>query len=1102
MQQFKNMIFNLPISIHLRTQHTAYLFILFIVLLSSPLFAQATGKTDGNNYKTITKPVSLEFAQVNAVQILEILKTQTNYNFIYNPNELEKVELKKVSYRQEALGKVLEKLTVSGMNFSLSGNSIYVNYTKPASLRKPDPGRISGKIVDDKGETLPGASIRVIQTGQGITSSVDGSYQLTLEPGTYTLEVSYISFQTKRITEVIVKAGQLTKLDITLKVSSSALKEVVVQSSFKRESVTGLYAQQKNNASITDGISAEQISRTPDNNLGQVLKRISGVTTIDTRYVVVRGLTERYNQAMLDGVIIPSTDMNRRNFSFDVVPQELVSNVVVNKTASPDMSAEFSGGQILINTLDIPEQNFNSFTIGAGYNSRTTGKDFVMLGGRGKYDYFGFDDGRRKTPMNLQSWTQQNSTDPIPAYAVQQSKQFNSEQLKAYTYQGAPNQNYRFSLGRLYQLKEGLKLGFTGGLTYRNTQETNPFETVRNSNLTFAGKGDPIDTAAIRSSGSLYKFNTTIGGVLNAGVQGEKFKITSKNYYSHVLNETSQYASRYDATESKRFIEFFDSPEFTTVYQSKLEGENLIGKNGLKFNWSGALTNISQDIKDMRRLRYNKTASIAGVDYYDSPNTSVFSDGSGLYDYRLSTRLNERDYNWSASLSQPFNFLKDKSVVKVGYNGWRKQRSLGSNEVRIIKQDANAELTGRYEDILAPERIGATADSAFYYADASRNGTQYTGSSKYHAAYLMLDQRFFQKLRIVYGVRAENFNLANRQEQFLRAPNFNGFEKVNPFITGEKNWRFLPSVNVSYSLTDKMNLRAAYSTTVVRPDFRETSYFELYDAYLDAFISGWDVVSTKIKNYDLRYEWYPSSGEIISVSAFYKDFDKPLELVDQPVSGGGGRSRFLRFQNQDRAINKGIEIEVRKSLDFIADKQWLHNLTMFGNGTWTKSKVYALAYFVDAVNNGESFKLRQEVIPGVSRPLYGQSPWLVNAGINYNAKYVGANISYNRSGYRSYVTSVTPNAIEYENGRNLVDLQLSTRLLKQKAEIRLNIANILDEETFFYTNPTAYVGGTADYNNGYVLVNGTDAYEKDKGDRISYRVKNGRTASLTFTYKF
>lgn len=1100
MQQFKIMIFNLPFTLNLRIQQTSYLFIILFILLNTPVFAQARDIKDIDTYKTINNPVTLEYAQVGAIKILKELKTQTRYNFVYNPNELEKVTLKNISYRKQALGTVLEKLTESGMNFSLSGGSIFVKYTKPAFEKKQQAGRISGKIVDDKGETLPGASIKIIGLNRVVQSSVDGTYEFNVPPGTYTIEVSYISFQTKRIADIVVNEGRLTKLDVVLNVSTSALKEVVIQSSYKKESINGLYAQQKNNASITDGISAEQIARTPDNNLGQVLKRISGITTIDTRYVVVRGMTERYNQAMLDGVIIPSTDMNRRNFSFDVVPQELVSSVVVNKTSSADMSSEFSGGQILINTLDIPEQNFISFTVGTGFNTRTTGKDFVSLGGRGKYDFLGFDDGRRNTPMDLQSWTQPDQSAPIPSYAIPQSKRFQSEPLKAYVSNATPNQNYRFSLGRLYQLKEGLKFGFSGGLTYRNTQETNPFETIRNAGLTNVS-GAPIDSASLRSTGNLHKFNTTLGGVLNAGIQSEKFKLASKNYYSHVFNETMQDALRVEPENNNfKFKELLTVPEYTTVYQNKLEGENLISSKGLKFNWSGARTSISQDIKDMRRLRYARTATFDGVDYYDSPQANGFSDALGVYDYRLSTRLNETDYNWTASLSQPFDFLKDKSVVKIGYAGWHKKRALNSAQVQIIRQDQSVKLTGRYEDIMAPDRIGATADSAFYFADAGRNGTQYTGTSKYHSAYVMLDQRFFQKLRLVYGVRAENFNLANQQQQFLRAPNYDGFEKVNPFITGEKNWRFLPSVNATYSLTEQMNFRAAYSTTVVRPDFRETSYFELYDPYLESYISGWNVISTKIKNYDLRYEWYPGPGEIISVSAFYKDFDNPLELVAQNVSSSTGKIRYLRFQNQKKATNKGFEMEFRKSLGFIADKQWLHDLSIFGNGTWMRSEVTAVNYRVVAENGGTSYSLIEEILPGVKRPLYGQSPWLINAGVSYSSKIVGANISYNRSGYRSYVVTASPNDIEYENGRNVVDLQLSARLMKQKAEIRLNIGNLLDESTIYYTNPTAY---TLNPQNGYDIAgNNTDAYEPENGDKISYRIKNGRTVSITFSYKF
>ena len=1054
----------------------------------------------------ISKTIQLPKKEMTGKEVIALVEKEYPVQFTYGREVGERLD-KKIRFPKAGISirQLLELLQKNGgISNTSGGNGAIILKAEAMTLPgNPPPdkkgaGKITGKIIDEEnGQPVAGANIRI--GNKGITSGIDGSFNLSLPEGNYSAAISYVGYGTKEVTDIVIKDDTVFPLNLTLKRDNGQLAGLVVTASAKNESIASLYTRQKNASTITDGISAEQIARTPDNNLGQVLRRVSGVSTIDTRYVVVRGMTERYNQAMLDGVIIPSTDMNRRNFSFDVVPQELVSSVVVNKTASPDQSAEFSGGQILINTLDIPTQDFNSFTIGTGFNSRTTGKSFVQLGGRGKNDYLGFDDGRRKTPHDLQSWTQRN--DPLPSYAIEQSKRFSSEPLKAYTYKAMPNQNYRFSLGRAYDLKKGLKFGFSGGLTYRNTQETNPFETIRNSNVM------EIDTVRFKGTGNLHKFNTTLGGVLNAGIQNEKFKVALKNYYSHVFNEVTQNASRFEADGDRRYVELYTIPEFISVYQNKLEGENLISRKGLKLNWSGTLTNINQDIKDMRRLRYDKTATIVGKSYYQTPAAYTFGDNSGAYDYRLSSYLKERDYNWSVSLSQPFDFLKGKSIVKAGYSGWRKSRSLGSNEVRIIKQNVSEKMTGLYEDLLAPGRIGATGDSAFYHADAGRNGTQYTGSSKYQAVYLMLDQRILRQLRLVYGVRAENFDLQNRQDQFLRDPD-NGFAnaKVDPYVTGEKNWRFLPSVNLTYSLTNKMNFRAAYSTTMVRPDFRETSYFELFDAYLEAYISGWNVVSTKIRNYDLRYEWYPSPGEIISVSAFYKHFDKPLELVAQSVTGGSGRIRYLRFQNQDEATNKGFELEVRKSLGFIADKKWLRNLTIFGNGTWMQSEVKAVNYRVITEDNGASYKLVAETVPGVKRPLYGQSPWIVNAGISYNSKIVGANASYNRSGYRSYVVAVLPSMVEFENGRNLVDLQLSVRMLKQKAEIKLNISNLLDETTFFYTNPTAY-GGSVPGNGSsepttFDRINGTDKYEKDKGDKISYRVKNGRTVSLTLTYKF
>lgn len=1052
--------------LHLKRIVGKYFWLILILFIALPLYPASAQAA----YTRLSERVTLKYPAIGAVPLLKELERQTRFNFLYNTPEIQGITIRNLDYKQETLGRVLADLdSKTNLVFALNNNMISVSSANKRAPKRVSPGRIAGKIVDDKGENLPGASIRIVELNKSVQSSVDGTYQFSAEPGTYTLEVRYISFQTKRISGVVVKEGGLTKLDIVLKAASNALKEVVVQSSYRRESIEGLYVQQKNSASMTDGISAEQIARTPDNNMGQVLKRVSGITTVDNRYVVVRGLSERYNQAMLDGIIIPSTDMNRRNFSFDVIPQELVSQVVVNKTATPDVSSEFAGGQVSINTLDIPQQNFTSITIGTGFNDRTTGKVFLHAGEMGKYDFLGYDDGTREFPKGV-------NTDTYKSNPAEQSKLFNNKSYQIREYKANPNQNYRFSIGRLYDLTEKKKFGFTGGVTYRNTQEINWIDNDR-------GFGTEAK-ANLAGEGHIYRFNTTLGAVLNGGLQGEKFKLTSRNYYSRLFNDNF-YSTIRAFPENYQIInkENFQDPQYTTVYQNKLEGESAFGSKGLKLNWDGAVTNIRQGNEDSRRFRYGLSTVSNGIEYYQTPSVGRRGNSDTNYDFRLWTDVKETDYNWNVSATQPFNFLSDKSSVKAGYTGWYKKRSLVTSQVNTYTS-VNTPLgtfNDPYEVILSPDKIGTGIGQAYYELYAMQND-EYDATSKYHAVYLMLDQRFFGKLRLVYGVRAENFNMKNRQEAYIKreaVDNPNGTSLELP-VTGEKNWRFLPSVNLTYSLSEKMNIRAAFSKTMVRPDFRETAYFDMYDPFIDGFIQGWNVRSTGIQNLDLRYEWYPSAGEIVSVSAFYKKFNDPLELRR---TSSQSRPSY-RFENQDWAENIGVEMEVRKSLGFIADKKWLRNLTLYGNGSLMKSKVAAVSY--DLLNG----QLVVTPVPNEKRPLYGQSPWIVNAGINYDSKYAGFNVGYNRSGQRVYNIGQTAEWTEYENGRDLVDLQLSGKILKQKAELRLNISNVFDPESVYYVNPGA----------SYTQTVNSTAYDKDQ-DAVQYRLKNGRAASLSLIYK-
>ncbi|WP_069658899.1 TonB-dependent receptor [Arcticibacter eurypsychrophilus] len=1080
------------------------------ILLGTPLFAQANSN--------ISNPVSVQYInKVNAITLFKELSKQTGYKFYYD-NSLEKVLLENIRYTKTPLGTVLNDLNRSGFSFSVSNKSVAVNYTKPQvkNARKPQPGRIAGKIVDNKGEALPGANIRIRELNKAMQSSVDGTYQFNVPAGTYTLEVSYISFQTKSIADVIVKDDQLTSLDIVLNVANKALNEVIVKSSFRRESIAGLYAQQKNAASVTDGISAEQIARTPDNNVGAVLKRISGVTILDNKYVVVRGLTERYNQSLIDGLTLPNTDLNRRNFSFDIVPTELVSSVVVNKTATPDMPAEFVGGQVMVNTLAIPNNNYLSISLGAGYNDRTTGKDFLSAGGRDKSDYLGFDDGRRKRPDNLVSWSMASGQDDPRieatdangfktgyAGAIEQSKRFNSDGFKRYKYTATPNQNYRFTLGRLYELNQakGIKAGFIAGLTYRNTQQANAFTSARELGMGKDFYNDPSDTA---TRGTAYIFNTTLGGVLNAGLQSRRFKVNIKNLYTRIFNEefyTSKGLNNNNQMTNNNFID----PVFTTLSQHKIEGEHSMGQKGFKLDWSGGFTNLNQQHVDTRKFSYFLLDKTFGT-FYQRPNVTTLAAVAGNYvwDYRLWTAIKERDFNWALNLSYPFPFLKNRSLVKAGYTGWYKKRSQDIYFAKIYAKRDQHTFTDFYETLLSPQKVGYGLNQAYYYMDAE-NGGLFNADSKYHAAYLMLDQHFFtNKLRLVYGLRAENFNLANRQEKEIRRRQLlqeqNPDAIINqevPILTGEKNWNFLPSVNAIFSLSEKTNIRAAYAKTMIRPDFRETATFAFPDPFLQASISGGNISSTKIQNIDLRFEYYPSPGEVFSISGFHKYLDRPVELVNLSP---GASTLILTYQNQQSAKNTGIEMEFRKSLNVISPS--LANFNIYGNAAYIWSEIKTISKIDNPeydYANPDKEPAKIEVVQDFKRPLIGQSPYIINAGLAYQSSYAGATMSFNRSGYRSYIVSVDPKSTEFQRVRTLVDLQLSGKLLKQKAEIKFNVANLLNTRDEFYTNASSWEG---DFSNGFTRIKGTDNYELEHGDRIRYGTEYGRTYSLIFTYSF
>ncbi|HMG08787.1 MAG TPA: TonB-dependent receptor, partial [Mucilaginibacter sp.] len=379
-------------------------------------------------------------------------------------------------------------------------------------------GKIAGKIIDQKtSETLIGATVGVQGTAQGAATNVDGRYVLNnLQPGRYTIIVKYIGYQSKSISDIEVKSGAVTNLDVVLQeATSTQLKEVVVKATYRQASVASLYAIQKNSVSISDGISSELIKKSPDRSTSDVLKRVSGTTIQDNKFVVVRGLSDRYNSASLDGTPLPSTEPNRKAFSFDIVPANLIENIVISKTATPDIAADFAGGNIQILTKDIPDQNFVSLGAGYSYNSQSTFKNF-QSGYRNTSDYFGFDGGARELVDNFPTTKQVIGPPRLTTQQNIQSINSLNNDFNIYNKNAFLGQSYQFTLGNVQEIGENKnRFGTTIALTYRNAETTTPGLIRQFNNFDFTE--------------NQYKFSTNVGALANFAYSFGNNKITLKN---------------------------------------------------------------------------------------------------------------------------------------------------------------------------------------------------------------------------------------------------------------------------------------------------------------------------------------------------------------------------------------------------------------------------------------------------------------------------------------------------------------------------------------------------------------------------------------------
>jgi len=916
-------------------------------------------------------------------------------------------------------------------------------------------GRISGTILDAKtGETLPGAVILIEGTTRGASADFDGKFSINNVPvGNVNLVVSYISYSTKKISGVTVTAGDPVDVNVKLEPSASNdLNEVEIVVTLSKENNTALVLQQKNNSSVSDGISAETIRRTPDKNTSDVLKRVSGASIQDNKFAIVRGLNERYNAAYLNGAPLPSTESDRKAFSFDLFPSNMLDNLVITKTARPDLPGEFAGGIIEINTKNIPEKNFVNVSVGSGYHGLATGNERLYYNG-GKRDWLGLDDGTRALSSNVPSYLDfPNDVNVQGALA----KQVPASDWGIYKNTFLPNANFQASAGWNYKKKERDFIGILGSLSYNNNNSF--FSTERLSYLG-GSPNDKLDPLILDKEylDKTYQTQKLIGGLLNASCKiNDNNSISFKNLYSIATDDrVIERTGTTTPLEKNRLLVRSTALWFTqnNALTSQLIGDHYIPAAKIKINWNANYAKVKRIIPNLRRHTYTRLSFLenkapAGDPEFFDPNDTIWkaevsTSGSSSNDYSgvmMWSSLDESIYNGKLDVSQNYKVNKDLTIDgKIGGFYQLRERDFDFRQLiysqyggfggtttfstPLVYLPENQIFTAQNMGVITPSTASSNQVGGFKLVEATLPQSGYKAGSNLTAGYLMADIKYHSFLRLVTGVRVESY----RQ----KLEYFDNLYLINEKIIKQDTLvtDILPSANLIVSPTDKINLRGSYSKTVNRPEFRELAPFLFYDFNTQFSLNGDPYLKRSvIDNYDLRFEWYPGAGQLISVSGFYKKFINPIELskAQNPTA--------LIYKNVPTAFCQGIELEYRLTIgkfhnnDSSAFGRFLDNMTLFTNLALIQSKI-------DRTNTESTY----------DRPMQGQSPYLFNGGFSYidNKYNFSFSAMYNRVGQRIYIVGNDQFEEVWEKPRNLVDFQVTKSLLNNKLDLRFNVKDLL-----------------------------------------------------------
>jgi hypothetical protein len=873
-------------------------------------------------------------------------------------------------------------------------------------------------VESSNGEPIIEAQVAVVGTKYKALTDLDGNYRIELPPGTYDLRVFYEAHKPRRVQKAAVTKGQTLRVDVSLEPESAEpepVREITVTAD--RASAATQILIRKNAANVGDAVSAQDIAKTPDRNAAEAAKRVVGATILDGRFVFVRGLGERYTNALLNGSPLPSPEPDRQAVPLDLFPSLVLSDIAILKTFTPDMPGDFAGGSVSIHTRQPTETFQIAATLSIGANTESTFQDRLSYKG-GNLDFLGIDSGRRNLPKGFPTYklvsglSKPDGTQVTDEDTWAAGRRINSS-IATNRSTAPPNHGLNIVASGTIPLGSLGKLGATAALTYSRR-----FSIVRNAIFRqFYHYPDPATPdspfpyrAQVDNTGEIGNDQVSWGGLAVVSWNpSNDHRLTLTGLTSRSSDNEARILGGYnegaDADLEDTRLRFLSRG----LYFGELAGEHKL-----------------RALKDIE-LNYRLSGSLATLDEPDTRQTSyqLFEQADGsigrfwnatptLSGQHFFGTQSERALGGSADITIPILTGKMPLKAKVGALVQLRERDFDVRRFHFRQQPVPfTEYVKPADEIFTDENIGPIVD----FNEWTQPTDTYVASTSLYAGYLMADFTPMSWLRVIGGARIEAWS--------LDISSFDRFVPDTQINSKKDSLEVLPALNLVFKTTKDSNLRASISRTVSRPQLREVAPF-LFSDFVGArdLIGNPNLKPASVLNADMRFEVFPGAADVVAISAFYKQFYDPIETTID----GGSSSGIQTFNNAGAARLLGIELEAKKNLAFITPI--LSDVSALANLTLSQSRV----------DLSEAGGIQTSKV----RPLVGQSPLVLNLGVDYSNEELGtrARVVYNVSAPR--IQAVGQNLLldQYEQPRHLLDVAIAQRIGKH-LDLKLTIENIL-----------------------------------------------------------